>query len=83
MRLVGALVVTTGIAGVLALLDVSRFATAWGLSAVVIGALVGLTAGDQVTRGVNIDLGTVFGVYVEPSLFSSRARVLPHVFEIA
>ena len=61
MRLIGALVLVTAVAGVVALLDVSAFATAWGLSAIVIGALVGLTASDQVTRGVNIDLGTAFG----------------------
>ena len=61
VRLVGALVVVTAVAGVLALLGVSAFATAWGLSAIVIGALVGLTASDQVTRGVGIDLGTAFG----------------------
>ncbi len=61
MRLIGALVLVTAVAGVLALLDVSGLATAWGLSAIVIGALVGLTASDQVTRGVGIDLGTAFG----------------------
>lgn len=61
MRLAAALVVVTAVAGVLALLDVAAFTTAWGLSAVVVGALVGLTASDQVTRGVGIDLGTTFG----------------------
>jgi len=61
VRLVVALVLVTAVAGVLALLDVSAFPRAWGLCAIVVGALVGLTANDQVTRGVSIDLGTVFG----------------------